>query len=369
VGAGTTDVAVAATDPSGNVRTNTYRVTASGAGVTYTYDPNGNLTGKTEGTDTWTYSWNAENQLTKVEKNGAEQARFSYDPYGRRVEKVAGGVTSAFVYDGENILRESHGATTVKYVHAIGPDEPIASDDGAALSFFHADGLGSVVRLTTTAGAVTQSRQYDAWGNLEIGAGEAGYTFTGREWDPETGLYYYRARYYDPKAGRFLAEDPVREPPNSYSYVANNPIRFVDPSGLLKLSIKWRVEDLWPKGATWIDANRIDYECTQTSCGRWKLEFSVKATIVMHLDFRCPEWSSAHESRHARNFGRNIVASLGPLYEAESKTYASEHTCRGNAWLAAVEAGENLEKNHFAGNSHVTNFWPYIPCRWDPRAD
>jgi len=63
-------------------------------GATYTYDPNGNLTTKTEGTDTWVYTWNAENQLTKVEKNSVEQARFGYDPIGRRVEKVAGGVTT-----------------------------------------------------------------------------------------------------------------------------------------------------------------------------------------------------------------------------------------------------------------------------------
>ena len=76
-------------------RTNTYRVTASGAGTSYTYDPNGNLAHKTEGTDTWGYTWNAENQLTKVEKNGAELARFAYDPLGRRVEKVAGGVTTS----------------------------------------------------------------------------------------------------------------------------------------------------------------------------------------------------------------------------------------------------------------------------------
>ena len=84
-------MAVAATDPAGNVRTNTYRVSASGAGASYTYDPNGNLTTKTEGTDTWGYDWNAENQLTRVTKNGVELARFSYDPIGRRVEKVAGG--------------------------------------------------------------------------------------------------------------------------------------------------------------------------------------------------------------------------------------------------------------------------------------
>lgn len=72
-------------------------------------DPSGNLTAKAEGTDTWAYSWNAENQLTKVEKNGAEVARFADDPMGRRVDKVAGGATTSYTYDGDGILREVRG--------------------------------------------------------------------------------------------------------------------------------------------------------------------------------------------------------------------------------------------------------------------
>jgi RHS repeat-associated protein len=233
VGAGTTDVAVTATDPAGNVRTNTYRVTASGAGVTYTYDPNGNLTGRTEGTEPWTYSWNAENQLTKVEKNSAEQARFAYDPLGRRVEKVAAGVTTSYTYDRDDIVREVKGSTTLKYVHGPSSDEPLTADDGTAIAYLHADGLGSVVKITNGAGAVALTRQYDAWGSLEIGAGESGYAYTGREWDPETGLYYYRARYYDPKVARFASEDPLRLDSgiNFYAYVENNPANWTDPTG------------------------------------------------------------------------------------------------------------------------------------------
>lgn len=57
--------------------------------------------------------------------------------------------------------------------------------------------------------SVRPLREYDAWGDPLQGAPIAGYAFTGREWDPETGLYYYRARYYDPKVGRFLSEDPL----------------------------------------------------------------------------------------------------------------------------------------------------------------
>jgi YD repeat-containing protein len=79
--------------------------------VLFPIDPNGNLATKTEGSDNWVYSWNAENQLTKVEKNGSEIARFAYDPLGRRVEKVAGGVTTNYTYDRRQILREARGAS------------------------------------------------------------------------------------------------------------------------------------------------------------------------------------------------------------------------------------------------------------------
>jgi len=232
--AGNNTVTVQATDVSGNVTTKNYQVNVAGSGATYTYDLNGNLTQKVEGADTWGYEWNAENQLTRVTKNAVEQARFEYDPLGRRVEKVAGGATTTWTYDDEDILREVAGATTVKYVHGPGIDEPLATDDGSALVYFQVDGLGSVVKTTSSAGAVTLTRQYDAWGNLQAGGTASGYAFTGREWDPETGLYYYRARYYDPKVGRFQSEDPIgfEGGRNFYAYVENNPVNETDPSGL-----------------------------------------------------------------------------------------------------------------------------------------
>jgi len=209
-------------------------------------DPNGNLTQKTEGTDNWVYTWNAENQLTKVEKNGSEVARFAYDSHGRRVEKVAAGVTTAYVYDGPSVLRETRGTSTLKYVQGPIVDEPLAADDGAALAHFHADLLGSITKATNGAGGVTLTREYDSWGNLAIGVGDPGYAFTGREWDPETGLYYYRARYYDPKVGRFISEDPIGlrgGDTNFFAYVRDNPINRKDPSGLtVVVCVAWNLD-------------------------------------------------------------------------------------------------------------------------------
>ena len=186
----------------------------------------------------WGYEWNARDDLTRVLKNGVEQARFAYDPAGRRVEKVAGGVTTSYTYDGEDILREARGGTTLKYVHGFGADEPLAIDHGAELSYLHSDALDSVVKATNPAGEVTLTREYDAWGGLQAGVNQPGYAFTGREWDPETGLYYYRARYYAPEIARFIAEDPLSllyrpaDEANAYGYVTQNPVNLTDPLGL-----------------------------------------------------------------------------------------------------------------------------------------
>jgi RHS repeat-associated protein len=235
---GTNAFTVQATDTSGNVTSKSYEVEVTAAGASYSYDSNGNLATKAEGSDTWGYEWNARNELTRVTKNSVEQARFAYDAFGRRVEKVAGGVTTTYTYDGDNILREVRGSTTLKYVHGPAVDEPLAVDDGTALTYFHVDGLASIVQMTNGSGAVTLTRQYDAWGNLEAGVNEPGLAFTGREWDPETSFYYYRARYYDPKVGRFISEDPIRfaAGPNFYSYVSNRPTVLTDPFGLLDLA-------------------------------------------------------------------------------------------------------------------------------------
>ena len=82
--------------------------------------------------------------------------------------------------------------------------------------------------------APTLTREYDPWGNLIQGSATSGYAFTGREWDSESGLYYYRARYYDPSVGRFISRDPagLAAGPNLQAYVSNNSVNFIDPQGL-----------------------------------------------------------------------------------------------------------------------------------------
>jgi len=130
---------------------------------------------------------------------------------------------------------DSAGNLVARYIHGPGIDAPLAAYRGSTSEFYEADGLGSITSLTNTSGVVNQTYLYDSFGNTSSTTGTfvQAFRYTGREFDAETGLLYYRARYYDSATGRFLSEDPDRFAAgiNFYPYVLNNPVRFRDPSG------------------------------------------------------------------------------------------------------------------------------------------
>ena len=190
------------------------------------------------------------------------------------MEKVGGGVTTSYVYDGMDILRESRGGTISMYIHGPAIDEPLAKDNGGALTYFHVDGLGSVMKATDQAGAVTSAIRYDTWGNIDAGTPDV-YAFTGREWDAEAGLYYYRARYYDPKSGRFIGEDPIGfgGGANFYDYALGNPARYTDPFGL----------EVWPEHVPDRPVGLIDIAAEWRNYSMWA-EANRQALAVEHPD-------------------------------------------------------------------------------------
>ena len=162
---------------------------------------------------------------------------FAYDPFGRRIEKASSAGTSIYAYDGDNLVEEtnSSGAVVARYSQGLNIDEPLAMLRSATTSFYEADGLGTVTSLTGTAGALAQTYTFDSFGKQTASSGSLTnpFQYTGREFDPETSLYYYRARYYDPTTGRFLSEDPLRfrGGANFYSYADNRPVLLRDPTG------------------------------------------------------------------------------------------------------------------------------------------
>src|SRR3989441_5337281 len=208
-------------------------------GVTYTYDNSGNTVTKVDSSGTTTFAWDFENRLTSVTLPGSGgTVSFKYDPFGRRIYKSSSVGTSVFAYDGDNLAEETNasGGVVARYSQGLNIDEPLAMLRSGATSYYHADGLGSVTSLSTPAGVLSNTYTYDSFGKLTASAGSVAnpLRYTAREFDSETGLYFYRARYLDAPLGRFLAEDRDRYnlERSLYPYADNNPVTEIDPNGL-----------------------------------------------------------------------------------------------------------------------------------------
>jgi RHS repeat-associated protein len=166
---------------------------------------------------------------------------FKYDPFGRRIEKSSPAGTTIYVYDGDNIEEELNGTGAVqeRYTYGPGIDEPLVGQREPKIFYYEADGLGSVTSLTDPTGAIAATYTYDSFGFLTASTGSATnwYRYTARQFDSDTALYYYRARYYDPTTGRFLSEDLIGFDSDTdfYRYAENDPLSRVDPSGLSSL--------------------------------------------------------------------------------------------------------------------------------------
>ena len=207
------------------------------AGEHYEYDAAGNLTKDQAGN---TSAYDAEGR--QVNYNGGASvnggATYLYDGEGKRVQKVAGVVVTVFVYDAMGRLVAEYSS---------------AAAEANGTQYVTADTLGSPRVVTGGDGSVTGRHDYRPFGE-EIGAGEGGrhtvtgyaasddlkQKFTGYERDMETGLDYAQARYFASRQGRFTSPDPLLasgrsirpQTWNRYTYALNNPLRFIDPSGL-----------------------------------------------------------------------------------------------------------------------------------------
>ena len=208
--------------------------------ATYTYDGNGNTLTKVNTSGTTSYTWDYENRLKQVTLPGTGgTVSFKYDPFGRRIQKSSASGTTNYLYDVYNLIEEldASGNQVARYSQRPAVDQPLAMTRAGVTSFYQQDALGSITSLTSGAGAITDTYTYDSFGNATASSGTTSnpFRYTGREFDSETGLYYYRARYYDPTVGRLLNEDQWRFSGgiNFYAYVGSNPTNLTDPSGLL----------------------------------------------------------------------------------------------------------------------------------------
>jgi RHS repeat-associated protein len=222
--------------------------------VTYGYDGNGNQVSRLLGDgSSMEFDFDVRNQLVRVEQDGLPVGTYGYDAQGLRITKQTAGGLARYVYDQDSVLLRRDDSGTKKYDY--GPDRLLSVDDSAlGRAYYLFDALGSVVDLTTPAGTLLAQYKYDAWGNLRSSVDTPAnvFGFTGHEMDPETGLIYAKARFYDPEIGRFLSHDPfegdVGNPPSlhRYLYAFANPTSFVDPTG--ELPVLNEIKDFFKRG-------------------------------------------------------------------------------------------------------------------------
>jgi RHS repeat-associated protein len=226
----------------------------------YTYDKNGNLTGKVspETGEMTKFAYTSTNQLKEVDMPDGTKVNYTYDVAGRRTQKSITKNnqtnTTTYIYDGQDIIAEldSNDHPIATYTNGPGIDQPLMmtkyeETDSTATAknyYYHADALGSITALTNDSGAIVEKVSYNAYGEptlydangQKLTQSTVGNNrlYTAREYDNETGMFYYRARYYDQTTGRFTQQDPISfmgGTVNLYQYARSNPLLFSDSYG------------------------------------------------------------------------------------------------------------------------------------------
>ena len=353
----------------------------------YTYDGNGNMTGIADGTSTLALSWDFEDRLTSLSGTGAFQ--YSYDYLGRRTKRVGADGTSTFLYVGLDLVRES-GAEVVDYVFGPYVDEPLALSVGSSVSYLSIDGLGSVVAANDSSGAVTGGGMFDAWGQTIESQGFTGrFGYTARE-PSDSGLMFYRHRYYLPSIGRFASEDPIDrwftplratsaspDPTstagsNPFPYAGNRPTAVIDPLGLYVIRPQEGPTEITYGNAGEFQSDRVDLAGTCYCCGggQWCASFEV---VPQYHFFEYPggtqQCTKRHENGHLNIFLR-WVERLGDavLLPVEKKTFPTQESCEAAlaaARLAFFDLFRRRHSNHHDAQDRYDDgmfFWDAVMC-------
>ncbi len=213
----------------------------SSGNISYTYDPAGRMKTKTNASGTTTYAWVDEDRMASVSGPGVS-VQYVYDADGRRAKETAGATVKQYLIDRQlpygQVVLETDGAGNLNAQYVYGLERISQLRTGGA-RWYLTDGQGSVRALTDAAGSVTDAYDYTAFGEALASTGSSvnDFKYVGEQLDPNSGFYYNRARWMDPKVGRFASVDPFNgvllDPMSLHRYLYANasPVSFKDPTG------------------------------------------------------------------------------------------------------------------------------------------
>lgn len=222
---------------------NAYTNITGGLNFTPQYDGNGNMLND----DKHTYAYDFSNKLVSVDQT---VGTYKYDALGRRIAKS----NTLFYYSDDLMVEEVTGDVTTSYLYGNNIDETLQMKRGNDAYYYHTNHIGSTMALSDANGQLIESIDYDicgkpifsdAKGNALVQSFVSNpILYTGREYDYESGIYYYRARSQHISIGRFMQKDLLHyiDGLNDYTYVLNNSVNAIDPMGLFCISIP--VEDI-----------------------------------------------------------------------------------------------------------------------------
>ncbi len=215
----------------------------SAGSTSYAYDSNGNRRSRVDGGGLTTYDFDFENKLTSVNASSGA-VTYGYDAQGNRNQRTESAATTHFLIDPINptgvsqVLGDYDSAANPIAEYFYG-NQMLAQSRSGVTHYLHRDGRQNVRLLTDSAGNLTDTYQYQAFGQelSQFGSTTNPYRYSGERVDPTTGLVHMRARDYDPATGRFVGRDPfegvLRDPVSlhRYLYANANPVFFSDPTG------------------------------------------------------------------------------------------------------------------------------------------
>ena len=293
--------------------------------------------------------YDAQGRLVSV-YNDNYTVSYTYNHDGLRASKTVteNGATTVtkFLYNSGYIALELDGAGAQTAYNVFGGSSIISRTTAQGTDYYLYNGRGDVVQLTNSAGNVTATYDYDAFGNLlTVNDHLNPFRYCGEYWDYETKRYYFRARYYSPATGRFTQRDKFlgfdTDPLslNRYTYTHNNPVRYTDPTGY------------WEEGDEEYD------QATQDKIAKATSDYYIAASK------NPPDRDAMNAARASANAAREAAktkskANITPTGQAYSDSIATFGSYNADRWASAVafqaiKATVQLNSNYLEVNEHL----------------